>query len=140
MILPYTSNRAITRVKDPIPAPTHCPYCEGEVELQNNSIIYGREYGKWPYVYRCSDCDAYVGLHPETAIPLGTLADAKLRQARRSGKKTFHEMQVRLQQSRNEVYQWLATALEIPQEECHWGMFDLDMCVKATQLCREEFL
>ena len=67
------------KVKDPTPVPTECRYCNGPVELVENSEIYRRNYGKWPYAYLCRSCDAYVGLHPNTLIPLGSLANRELR-------------------------------------------------------------
>ena len=45
------SRRATARVKNPLPAPTTCPYDGGPVEIVNNSAIYGREYGEWPWAF-----------------------------------------------------------------------------------------
>lgn len=36
--------------------------------------------------------------------------------------------------SRNEVYRRLARAMSIPQEECHFGMFDIQRCQQALAL------
>src|SRR5690606_31465936 len=80
--LPYISRQALHRVKDWMPPPSCCPYCGGPVRLVKNCEIYrGRAYGAWPYAYWCQPCDAFVGLHPETDLPLGTLADRELREA-----------------------------------------------------------
>ncbi len=40
----------------------------------------------WPWVYICEGCGSYVGMHPFTDIPLGTLADAATREARKECK------------------------------------------------------
>lgn len=36
--------------------------------------------------------------------------------------------------SRSEVYRRLARAMNIPQEECHFGMFDIQRCQQALSL------
>ena len=90
--LPYVSRRAIRRVTAPMPAPEFCRYCRSTVSIRSNAAVYGgREYGAWPYVYLCdsSDCGAYVGIHPHTDIPLGTLADRELRESRKINKGAF---------------------------------------------------
>ena len=129
--LPHVSRRALARVKNPLPVPTSCPYCAGTVSLLINSAIYRREYGEWPYAYLCRPCDAYVGLHPETDIPLGTLANSELRVARQSSKALFHSMMEACGLSRAEAYIWLAGKMGIPVGECHFGWFGLDRCAQA---------
>ncbi|MFG8677889.1 zinc-finger-containing protein [Pseudomonas aeruginosa] len=71
--LPHVSRGALKRIKHPQPIPTGCPHCGGLVRLVSNRVIYGREYGDWPYAYACTGtgCGAYVGLHPDTDVPLG---------------------------------------------------------------------
>lgn len=134
--LPHISRRALARVKNPKPAPTVCHYCQGDVELINNVEIYGREYGNWPFAYRCKNCKAYVGLHPHTDIPLGTLATPLLRKARMDNKEKFNLMMRSCNLSRNDAYQWLADQLGIDREDCHWGWFDASECNRAGRICQ----
>lgn len=133
--LPHVSRKALRRVKNPLPAPTECRHCQGPVDLVGNEAVYGRQYGKWPYLYRCVQCDAFVGLHPDTDIPLGTLAKKDLREARKSAKALFHEVQARKGWSRNQSYAWLATRTSTPPEECHFGWFDMLACLRAKKAC-----
>lgn len=133
--LPLISRSALARVKDWMPPPTECPYCGGPVELVNNSAIYGKQYGRWPYAYRCEPCDAYVGLHPATDLPLGTLANAELREARKQAKATFHTLIIKRRWERGEAYAWLSGRMGIPKAECHFGMFDLQRCRLSTDVC-----
>lgn len=133
--LPVISRRALRRCKDAMPPPKSCPYCQGAVELVNNSEIYGREFGDWPYVYRCAPCDAHVGLHPLTDLPLGTMANRLLRAARKVNKVYFVQLINKRRWGRSEAYVWLATALQIDPAECHWGMFDWETADKAGDLC-----
>lgn len=133
--LPYVSRRAVARVSDVLPIPTDCRYCEGPVDLVRNSHVYGTDHGRWPFLYRCDNCDAHVGLHPETDIPLGILADVHLRRARVVCKATFNELQKVLPVNRHRAYQILADAMGIPASECHFGWFDVDQCRKAADAC-----
>lgn len=139
--LPFVSRKALKRVKNPLPAPENCPYCEAAVRLVGHAEIYGgREFGDWPYVYLCSgdECSAYVGLHPATDIPLGTLANTDLRRARKENKRVFMAVIAGYVMSRTEAYQWLAEAMGIPVAECHWGWFDIEQCELAGRICAEE--
>lgn len=136
--LPYVSRRALKVIgDDAITPPTHCRYCEAPVSLVRHAEIYGgREFGDWPFAYLCRKCKSYVGVHKNTDIPLGTLANAELRRARKSCKDIFMEMLDRLGLKRKEAYKWLAAELGIPKKECHWGMFEVDRCIDAGRLCR----
>jgi|SRR5438128_3340294 len=139
--LPVVSRRSLRRVKDPLPIPTECPCCGGPVKLINNSEIYnGREYGDWPYAYYCKLCDAYVGLHPGTDIPLGTLASKVLREARKSSKTSFTKLYKTYKWGREEAYHWLAEKLGIPKKECHFGWFKEYQCTLAERICENEYI
>lgn len=139
--LPVVSRRCLKRVENPIPPPTECPCCQGPVRLINNSEIYnGREFGDWPYAYYCKLCDAYVGLHPGTDIPLGTLATKVLREARKSSKTSFTKLYKANKWSRTEAYDWLAKKLDIPRGECHFGWFKEYQCTLAERICENELI
>lgn len=134
--LPHVSRRALANVRDALPIPKHCPHCGEDVALVENSVIYnGKTYGKWPYIYRCAPCDAYVGLHPHTDIPLGTLAKKPLRKARIAAKAHFITMCRANKWGRDTAYAWLADAMGITAEECHFGMFDIDQAEQAGVSC-----
>lgn len=136
--LPHISRRAIKRVKHSVPIPDHCRYCAGHVELVNNREIYGREFGEWPYAYVCQDCRAYVGVHPHTDIPLGTLAAPALRKDRNVAKEAFHQVKDRRGFSRSLAYQWLAGKMGMEVGKCHFGWFDPEDCAKALAICNAD--
>lgn len=127
------------KVKHKVKPITRCSYCGGEVKYVCNDEIYGKQYGKWPYAYLCQtdSCRAYVGVHPNSKIPLGTLADRATREARKRHKPDFITMQKKLGLSRNQAYKWLSEALSIDPSKTHWGMFDVETCERAGQLCRK---
>lgn len=132
------SRSATVRVKNPLPVPSKCCLCGGKVECVSNGEIYGRPYGAWPWVYRCCNCGAYVGLHPFTALPLGTLADARTRDARKRAKALFQPIWEGGSMTRTEAYAWLAAHLDIPFAACHFGWFDADMCNRVTAIIQKE--
>lgn len=131
---------ALKRVKNAIPAPTSCPHCQGDVEIVNNKEIYGRPYGDWPWAYRCKSktCDSYVGMHPMTNIPLGTLANAELRNARKMAKNEFHDMMTEAKWTRDQAYAHLAKEMGLKHEECHFGWFTIEQCRVAWKISRNK--
>jgi len=137
--LPYVSRSAIRRVKDPLPPPTECPYCSGSVKLVNNCEIYGAPVGDWPFAYHCQKCcEAYVGVHPDTHIPLGYMADKELRKARQQAKVSFHEMLYTCHKSRSEGYHWLAEQLGLSISSTHYGWLNMIQCEQALKITSQE--
>jgi hypothetical protein len=134
------SRRAVARVLNPSPIPTACPFCGAVVTATNNDAIYGKSIGTWPWAYMCEnkECHSYVGMHPLTNIPLGTLADTKTREARKLTKALFEPLHGKAgQMKRTEAYGWLANKLDIPVGECHFGWFDVAMCRRAYRILKE---
>jgi hypothetical protein len=135
------SKAALKRVTNPLPIPTACPYCGSPVLRVNNSLIYRREYGQWPWAYKCEDveCDSYVGMHPKTDIPLGTLANKETRAARKKAKAVFMPFWESGRMTQTEAYAWLGKQLGIENvEHCHFGWFDAATCERAYGICTAE--
>jgi len=127
---------AISRVPHPLPIPEKCNHCGGDVFWTDNSSVYGRSFGKWPYIYKCQDCEARVGMHPETGIPLGTLANAEEREARKLAKACFYSwMEEMGYERRSEAYKRLGQDLSIEPQNCHFGMFDVATCDRVVAYC-----
>lgn len=128
---------AIARVRDKLPAPALCRYCLGAVKIVSYApgaeVYGGPRYWEWPWVYACTGCDAYIGMHPFTDIPLGTLADAPTRQARHRCKAVFDRLHAEGNIHRRKAYRLLAEQLGISVRECHFGWFDPGMCERARQ-------
>jgi hypothetical protein len=125
----------MARVPNPLPIPTNCPHCGALVFCVGNQTIYGRPFGDWPYAYQCArpSCGAYVGLHPFTNYPLGTLADEQTRRARSLAKDYFNPLWKNRVMTRTEAYAWLATVMNLPPELCHFGLFNVDQCSAAVK-------
>ncbi|WP_429498909.1 zinc-finger-containing protein [Robbsia andropogonis] len=127
--------KAVARVKDPLPVPTQCPNCGSRVELVENRAIYGQSHGRWPYAHLCMNraCDSYVGIHPRTDIPLGTLANKATRAARKRAKGEFMVLWESGEMTQDEAYAWLADALGItPVGHCHIAWFDVATCERVV--------
>lgn len=129
---------SVSRVRDKLPIPTKCHLCDGAVELVSHVQVYGESYGNWPWLYRCNNCHAAVGLHPHTDIPLGTLADRRTRGARQAAKKLFQQWRKEKGYDRNLAYATLADALEMEKRHCHFGWFRYEMCIRAMRFLMTE--
>lgn len=58
----------------------NCPYChKSDIRLMSHLEFYGKEFKKNGKLYVCQNCQARVGCHPNTEIPLGQLSDEELR-------------------------------------------------------------
>lgn len=121
-----------------------CPYCGRLAGLVDSKEVYGKSYGM---IWMCHPCQAWVGVHKNDGQnrPLGTLANAETRHARRMAHARFDPIwQARLDggksknKVRNEVYRWLAGHLGTPVEQCHIAMFDLPTCVRVIEICVKE--
>lgn len=94
--------------------------------------------------WACAPCKAHVGCHPGTNKPLGTLAKAVLRKLRHDCHIAFDKKWIRKRRGRNrsrkrsEAYIRLAGNLNIPVEQCHFGMFDKKMCARALEVLNNE--
>ena len=138
---PWNPSRvAIRRVKHPIQIPTTCRHCGGKVEPVHNSRIYGSAFGEWPWSYLCENCGAYVGMHPHTNLPLGTVANKSQRKARSFVKRLFNDLWVNSpnrREARTKAYAWLASKMGLTEAECHFGLFDEDLCDRASDVIEE---
>lgn len=117
-----------------------CPYCGAEAVLRDSNVVYGNDkyYGKMWVCKNFPKCDAYVGCHEGTTIPLGRLANQRLRNLKKEAHKQFDPLWKSGLMSRKEAYRWLADMLHIDCEDCHIGMFDIKMCQKVIHLCRKQ--
>jgi len=129
---------AILRVTDPLPPPSECPCCESDdIKIKHHDEIYGKAYGKWPWAYACEECDAKVGMHPFTAIPLGILADKNTQTARKESKEIFVSLYEKDLVTRSQAYELLAQKMGLVAAECHFAMFDVAQCDAAKRAVRE---
>lgn len=119
-----------------------CPYCGAEVVLREAKYVYHTNKSEdWGKVWVCSNypkCNAYVGCHKGTTLPLGRLANTRLRTLKSEAHKQFDPIWKCGLMSRREAYKWLASMLRIDINDCHIGMFDVKMCQKVIHLCKKQ--
>lgn len=119
------------------PAPI-CPYCHQPSKRVSGADIYPHRPDLAHKVfYQCAPCDAYVGCHPNTTVPLGRLANAELRAAKMKAHAAFDPIWQSKRKTRTEAYDWLSKKLGIVRQYCHIGMFNVEQCELVVVACRE---
>ena len=111
------------RKKGMHPSAMRCQYCGGTVVLRSADGIY-RDNPNHTMLYVCSNyphCDAYVRTHPGTNIPVGTLANRKLRMLRNEAHHQFDQLYRSGIMSKQDAYLWLADLLQMPLSKAHIG-------------------
>jgi len=112
-----------------------CDYCNHDAVFVDSAEVYnGRSYGM---IYLCRRCMAYVGVHKKNNKPLGRLANAELRKMKIHAHAAFDHIWRDGHESRRGAYKWLAEQLGIEGKDCHIGMFDVGMCHKVIEACRQ---
>jgi hypothetical protein len=133
---------------------TSCPYCKSPAEIVTGDVIYPKRPDLADQLFhRCRPCDAYVGSHragahaliggakviSDGSLPLGSLANAPLRRARKAAHTAFDVLwQGRgASMGRKAAYAWLAKRMGLSFEAAHIGEFDLEQCRIAVELCEQ---
>lgn len=112
-----------------------CDYCGKQAKLVSSTAVYDKDYGP---VWYCKTCQAWVGVHKGTDIPLGRLADAELRHWKRKAHAAFDPLWWNKEmRTRKAAYEWLAEEMGLPLEKTHIGMFDVDQCKEVVRICNE---
>jgi hypothetical protein len=122
--------------------PYKCPYCGAYLELKDSRFLYGKSYGN---IWICIDCDAYVGCHKGTENPLGTPANAELRELRKKCHRYFdtiwqYKKAKGYKNARQLGYKWLSDQLGIPESETHIALTDVDMAREIIRICEPYYV
>ena len=118
-----------------------CPYCGGSVTYRSADGIYN-ENKKGVMLYVCSnypECDAYVRVHQGTNVPVGGMADGKLRALRKSAHDSFDKLYLTKLMTKNEAYYWLAGLLQCPLSKAHIGNLGEYYCEMVIRESRREY-
>jgi len=115
-----------------------CSYCNSPAALKKGSEIFTTNpivanYNYWV----CSPCNARVGTHIGTEIPLGNLGNVELRHWRKESHLAFDPIWKSKAMLRGDAYAWLAEQLSIPVDDCHIGKFSLDQCQETVKVSEE---
>jgi hypothetical protein len=123
-----------------------CPYCNCETELVEGNKIYPNRSYEEPrptfldkkYYVCIKNRQHYVGTYADNKTSLGRVADKELRSLKRQGHNCFDPLwkTKRHFKSQRLAYKWLSKKMNIPLEETHFGMFDIDQCKMAIGFCQ----
>lgn len=118
-----------------------CHYCHQNANLVSGDVIYPHRPDLFhKKFWQCNPCRAFVGCHDanigygDGTRPLGILANAQLRKAKKSAHYAFDPLWRGQNMTRKEAYVWLAKQLNIPVNQCHIGMMNLDMCTRTVEV------
>jgi len=112
-----------------------CQYCQQEAVFMTTEQFYGRDYGTNMWV--CRPCNAYVGTHKRTDVPLGTLANKELREWRKKAHAVVDPLWRGRRKSRTQVYSWIQHVMKMTKEEAHIGMMDVEDCKRLIQFAEQ---
>ena len=119
-----------------------CPYCGANAKLRPASVVYGEmTLDNHAYVYVCDRypaCDAYVGAHAESKLPMGTLANGDLRNKRIRAHRAFDQLWKSGRMTKKEAYRWLQMQFGLPREQAHIAMFGEYMCERVIRECTQK--
>lgn len=131
------SKRSKTKKRiQPTPKP-NCPYCLKKSILMGGNKLYGQERLKYRLFYVCQPCKAWVGCHPDSDRPLGTIAKPALRRLRREVHRQLDPLWQKGKINRHRLYKKLAQKMEIDPKDCHVGFMDEPLCKKALRAVAE---
>ncbi len=117
-----------------------CPYCGGNVIFRSADGIY-QDNSNNTMLYVCShypECDAYVRVHEGTRIPVGVMADKKLRALRKEAHEYFDQLYQSGLMTKQEAYHWLAYLLSAPISQAHIGYLGEYYCRVVIEECKKQ--
>lgn len=113
-----------------------CPYCKQSANKVPGNVIYPhRPDLAEKQFWLCTPCDAYVGIDELSGRPLGRLADAPLRAAKRQAHEAFDPLWRFGQVPRRKAYLILAWLLQMDPARTHIGLMNIKECMKVVELC-----
>lgn len=116
-----------------------CPICNEPGQWVENSVVYGKRYGKSYMCYWCPKDRTYVGCHNNTAEPLGTMADQELRELRKSAHALFDPLWKSGKLTRRKAYKYLTEGLG-EKKQVHIAWSDKEKCQRIIDFLQPTLL
>lgn len=117
--------------------PPPCSYCDSKARLvMEGDATYPFTSPLGP-AWICRPCDAYIACYQGSEIPLGTLANASLRERRQQAQAALAVHWRAQSRSRSHLYSWLAQKLGVPRSKAHISLMDEAGCARVIGLCLE---
>lgn len=107
-----------------------CPYCREPAYLTHtyDSIRKSRR------IWACRKCDARVNTHPNSVVPMGTLANAELRRRREQAHDAFDPLWRSGRMTRGEAYQVMQVLMGKSEHDAHIAMLTLEECERLIRI------
>lgn len=115
-----------------------CPYCNQQAELVSNIVLYKKSYGSG-LAWLCRPCGAYALTPDHSAIPIGLLADRKLREIRKETLSMFNSVWDSKVRSRENAFNWLTSQLGVSIQHPNFTRFDFELCLRAQAIMKQHF-
>lgn len=117
-----------------VPVPI-CPYCKKPSQRLTGASVYPhrKDLAKKIF-YVCAPCDARVGCHPGTVVPLGIMANAEHRAIKSEAHRVFDQLWKSRYMTRSDAYSWMRKALGLTADEAHIGKMCPSDCRKLIEL------
>ena len=119
------------------PRRIRCPHCGAFAIIRPAAEIYGDPTNTGD-LYVCSrypQCNTYVGIHPGTRIPMGTMANGDLRNLRIKAHRKFDQLWQSNIMSRESAYRWMADFFGLTLKDAHIGMLGEYRCTELINEC-----
>lgn len=129
-----------------------CDYCGKDAALVAGDVIYpSNPQAHHRMFWFCKPCDAWTATHENspTHKPIGRMANAQLREARKRALMAFNPLwlaghgmflQANLLVSKSYcvgvAYKWLADRMGITTKTCHIGSMNEQQCEQAKRICQ----
>lgn len=124
-------------MSDPYPGERNdlkCPECDGLMVLRKSPKYDSPFYG----CSRFPECRGTHGAHPDGA-PLGVPANKATKAARIQTHLLFDKLwKPDGPMKRREAYEWFQGVMQMTEDECHIGRFDIETCRRAERVVRDE--
>lgn len=117
-----------------------CPYCGAQAVLRPACAVHGKRAKPGQYLYVCARypiCDAYVGAHAKSLLPMGTLANGDLRHKRILAHKAFDQFQALGRMEKWQAYKWLQAKFSLRIDQAHIAKFSEYMCDQLIAACQD---
>lgn len=108
-----------------------CPECGDDMVLRNSQ--YGPFYGCINYPM----CKATHSAHKDNGKPLGTPTDKETRMWRQKAHASFDRFWKKWGYKRCESYVLMQSMMQLPPDEAHIGLFDMEQCKKLIKLVED---
>lgn len=118
----------------------HCQYCGAPAKKVPDSVVHG-DKARGVSLYVCTKypkCNSYVGVHANSGVPLGSLANPRLRYKRRLAHQVFDTLWQSGYMDRDAAYNWMRDVLGLSVGQAHIGRLSEKRCDALIAECEKK--